>query len=115
MAKTYIPIGEKNKKFILNFIGMCRMSGIEQGGEPSFTFKDTREGVGTVIFDVFFRNNGIEAASWNMTVKLDTSVRIHDDTPAKPGETYCYLDSYRIDQGSLELKHKTSKFNVFAF
>ena len=38
-------------------------------------------------------------------VKVDTSVRVHDDfLPAQPGETYCYLDSYRIDKDSLEMK-----------
>ena len=115
MAKTYIPINEINKKFILNFIGLCRMSGVEQTGEPSFTFKDVREGIGTVIFDVFYRYNGIQEACWNMTVRVDTQVRLDSDAPAKKGETYCYLDSYKIEKGSLELTHKTSKFNIFSF
>lgn len=115
MGKAYITISEENKKCILNFIGMCRMNGIEEKGEPSFSFKDKREGLGTVIFDIFFRNDGIQEACWNMTVRVDTEQRIHDDVKAKPGETYCYLDSYKVAQGSLELQHKASKFNVFAF
>lgn len=115
MGKTYIPLSEQNKKFILNFIGICRMGGLEQHGEPSFSFKEKREGIGTVMFDVFHRNNGITEPCWNMTVRVDTPVRFHDNTPAKPGDTYCYLDSYLIEQGSLELKHKTSKFSVFSF
>ena len=53
MGKTYIPITEANKKNILNFIGMCRMNGLEGMAEPSFSFKDIREDIGTVIFDVF--------------------------------------------------------------
>ena len=115
MGKTYIPLTEQNKKVILNFIGLCRMNGLELSGEPSFSFKDHREGIGTVMFDLFFRNNGIDATSWNMTVKVDTPVRFHDNVAEKPGETYCYLDSYKVEQGSLELQHKTSKFNVFSF
>lgn len=115
MGKTYIPISEQSKKFILNFIGMCRMGGLEQTGEPSFTFKEDVENIGTVIFDVFYRNSGITEPCWSMVVKVDTPVRFHDNTPAKPGDTYCYLDSYKIESGSLELKHKTSKFNVFSF
>ena len=43
MGKTYIPITEANKKNILNFIGMCRMNGLEGMAEPSFSFKDNRE------------------------------------------------------------------------
>ena len=54
MGKTYIPITEANKKNILNFIGMCRMNGLEGMAEPSFSFKDNREEIGTVIFDVFY-------------------------------------------------------------
>lgn len=115
MAESYIPISEKNKKVILNFIGMCRMNGLEMAEEPSFTFKENRENIGRVMFDIFFSNNGITESSWNMTVKVDSSVRFHDDVPSQPGETYCYLDSYRIDKDSLEMEHKSSKFNVFAF
>ena len=63
MGKTYIPLTEQNKKVILNFIGLCRMNGLELSGEPSFSFKDHREGIGTVMFDLFFRNNGIDATS----------------------------------------------------
>ncbi len=37
--KTYIPITEANKKNILNFIGMCRMNGLEGMAEPSFLFQ----------------------------------------------------------------------------
>ena len=50
----------------------------------------------TVIFDVFYRDNGIQEACWNMTVRVDTQVRLDSDAPAKKGETYCYLDSYKI-------------------
>lgn len=39
MGKTYIPITEANKKNILNFIGMCRMNGLEGMAEPSFLSK----------------------------------------------------------------------------
>lgn len=115
MGKTYIPLSEQNKKTILNFIGMCRMSGLEKTGEPSFSFKENREDIGKVIFDLFYSNNGIAESCWSMTVRVDTSVRFHDKEQAKPGETYCYLDSYKIEEDSLELKHKTSKFNVFSF
>ncbi|MDO5146007.1 MAG: hypothetical protein Q4D60_03300 [Eubacteriales bacterium] len=115
MSATYIPISEENKKLILNFIGMCRLSGLENGGEPSFTFRDNREGVGVVMFDLFYRSTGIEEPCWNMTVKVDASTRFHDEEPDKPGETYCYLDAYKIAKDSLELEHKTSKFNIFAF
>ena len=59
MAETYIPIGENNKKAILNFIGMCRMNGLEENGEPSFTFKDPREGIGVVMFDLFYRSTNV--------------------------------------------------------
>ena len=112
MGKTYIPITEANKKNILNFIGMCRMNGLEGMAEPSFSFKDIREDIGTVIFDVFYNCRGITEPSWNMTVKVDSDVRFHDSAASKAGETYCYLDSYRIEKDSLEFKTKTSKFNV---
>ena len=115
MGKTYIPITEANKKNILNFIGMCRMNGLEGMAEPSFSFKDIREDIGTVIFDVFYSCRGITEPSWNMTVKVDSDVRFHDSAASKAGETYCYLDSYRIEKDSLEFKTKTSKFNVFSF
>ena len=72
MGKTYIPITEANKKNILNFIGMCRMNGLEGMAEPSFSFKDIREDIGTVIFDVFYNCRGITEPSWNMTVKVDS-------------------------------------------
>ena len=78
MGKTYIPITEANKKNILNFIGMCRMNGLEGMAEPSFSFKDIREDIGTVIFDVFYNCRGITEPSWNMTVKVDSDVRFHD-------------------------------------
>ena len=116
MAKMIIPITEKNAKFIKNFIGMCRMNGLEGAAVPSFTFRDYREELdGDVIFDIYYQQNTITEPCWNMTVKIDTSVRFHDDQPSKAGETYCYLDSYRIEKGSLEFISKTSKFNVFAF
>lgn len=98
MGKTYIPITEANKKNILNFIGMCRMNGLEGMAEPSFSFKDNREEIGTVIFDVFYSCRGITEPSWNMTVKVDSDVRFHDSAASKAGETYCYLDSYRIEK-----------------
>ncbi len=115
MSKAYIPLTESNKKIILNFIGMCRMNGIEAKGEPSMSFKEERENIGKIIFDLFFKNDKINAPCWSLTVKTDTDLRFHDNQPAKKGEIYCYLDSYRIDEGSLELKKITSKFNVFAF
>ncbi|MDO4978235.1 MAG: hypothetical protein Q4E53_13365 [Eubacteriales bacterium] len=116
MAKTNIPLSDNNIKFIKNFIGMCRMNGLEGPATPSFTFKEYRENLdGNVIFDIYYQMNTITEPCWNMTVKIDTSVRFHDGVASKPGETYCYLDSYRIDHGSLELITKTSKFNVFAF
>ena len=102
MGKTYIPITEANKKNILNFIGMCRMNGLEGMAEPSFSFKDIREDIGTVIFDVFYNCRGLTEPSWNMTVKVDSDVRFHDSAASKAGETYCYLDSYRIEKDSLE-------------
>ena len=104
MGKRYIPITEANKKNILNFIGMCRMNGLEGMAEPSFSFKDIRDNC-----------RGITEPSWNMTVKVDSDVRFHDSAASKAGETYCYLDSYRIEKDSLEFKTKTSKFNVFSF
>jgi len=59
-------------------IGMCRMNGLEGMAEPSFSFKDIREDIGTVIFDVFYNCRGITEPSWNMTVKVDSDVRFHD-------------------------------------
>ncbi len=116
MANTNIPLSENNIKFIKNFIGMCRMNGLEGPATPSFSFKEYRkEYDSNVIFDIYYQQNTITEPCWNMTVKVDTSVRFHDGVEAKPGETYCYLDSYRIDKGSLELITKTSKFNVFSF
>lgn len=115
MGKTYITLTEANTKAIKNFIGMCRMNGLEGMAEPSFSFKEQREGLGTVSFDIYFRANGIQEACWNMVVKVDTNKRIHDNQPAKSGALYSYLDSYKINQGSLDLIHKTSKFNEFSF
>lgn len=115
MAETYIPIGENNKKAILNFIGMCRMNGLEENGEPSFTFKDPREGIGIVMFDLFYRSTNVLEPCWSMTVKVDSQKRFHDNEPEEEGATYCYLDSYKISKDSLELEHKTSKFNVFSW
>lgn len=115
MNTPYIKLTEQNKKVILNFIGMCRMNGIEQSGKPSMTFNDVREDIGPVKFDLFFRNDGIDKPCWSMTVKADTDKRFHDNVPAKKGDIYCYLDSYRVEEGSLEIKAVTSKFNVFAF
>lgn len=115
MGKMNIPLTEKNIKCIKNFIGLCRMSGLEGPSTPSFTFKDFRDDIGTVIFDIYYQQNTITEPCWNMTVKVDTNVRFHDGVASKPGETYCYLDSYRINHGSLDLESKTSKFNVFSF
>ena len=95
---------------------MCRMNGMEGAATPSFTFKDYREEYdGDVIFDIYFQQNTITEPCWNMTVKIDTPVRFHDGQPSKAGDTYSYLDSYRIDKGSLDLIVKTSKFNIFSF
>ena len=91
------------------------MNGLEGGAEPSISFKDIREDIGTVIFDVFYSFKGLKEPGWNMTVKVDTEVRFHDNVPAKAGETYCYLDSYRLDNKTLEMQTKTSKFNIFSF
>lgn len=115
MSDRYIPITDNNLKVIKNFIGLCRMNGLEGPGEPNFTFKENREGIGNIIFDLFFRNNGVSEACWCMTVKTDTPIRFHDNVPAKKGDIHCYLDSYTIAAGSLELTHKTSKFNIFSF
>ena len=41
--KAISLLSEKNKKVILNFIGMCRMNGLEMAEEPSFTFKKTEK------------------------------------------------------------------------
>ncbi len=115
MAKSYIPLTEANLKVIKNFIGMCRMNGLENASEPNLTFKEEREGIGRITFDLFYRANGVTEACWNMTVKSDSEFRFHDDVPAKKGDIHCYLDSYKIETGSLDLIHKTSKFNIFAF
>lgn len=115
MAETYIPLTESNKKLILNFIGMCRLNGIELTGEPSMSFKERRENVGKIIFDLFFRKDQTQEPCWSMTVRVDTDIRFHDEIAGKPGEMYCYLDSYKIEQGSLELQPVASKFNVFRF
>lgn len=115
MSKAIIPLTEANKKAITNFIATCRFNGLENASEPNFTFKEQRDGIGKVIFDLFYRDNGVDTPGWNLTVKTDTDVRFHDDVPAKKGDIYCYLDSYRIEKGSLDLKHKVSKFNIFSF
>lgn len=115
MAKALIPITEQNEKNIKNFIGMCRLNKLEMSGEPSFTFNDHREGVGVIKFDIYFVNNGIVDPCWNLTVRTDTEIRFHDDVPSKNGEMYCYIDAYRVEQGSLDFIHKDSKFSVFAY
>ena len=109
MGKTYIPITEANKKNILNFIGMCRMNGLEGMAEPSFSFKDNREEIGTVIFDVFYSCRGITEPSWNMTVKVDSDVRFHDSAASKAGETYCYFRFLQNRKRYLEFKTKNIK------
>ena len=43
MAKAYIELTEANIKAIKNFIGMCRMNGMENSADPTFTFKDQRD------------------------------------------------------------------------
>lgn len=90
------------------------MNGLE-GGRTIILFQRYQRRHGTVIFDVFYNCRGITEPSWNMTVKVDSDVRFHDSAASKAGETYCYLDSYRIEKDSLEFKTKTSKFNVFSF
>ena len=116
MAKAYIPITESNLKCIKNFIGMCRLNGLEGAAVPTFTFREYREEYdSTVIFDVYFEQSPIEEPSWKMTAKVETSTRFHDGQPSKPGESYSYLDKYRIDKGKLDLEVMTSRFNVFSF
>ena len=111
MSKAYIPLTEENKKAILNFIGMCRMNGLEGPAGPSFNYKDIREGFGTVSIDLYYDSRGVTEQCWKITVRTDTEERFHDDEPSKKGETYCYRDAYTIDTGSLDIKLKSSNLN----
>ena len=115
MAKEYIPLSEDNIKVIKNFIGMCRMNGLEGSAAPSFNYKDIREGLGTVNLDLYYDFRGITTPCWKMTVKVDTDQRIHDDKPGSEGAQYSYVDTYVVDQGDLEIKYKNSRFNEFSF
>ena len=93
---------------------MCRMNGLEGMAEPSFSFKDIREDIGTVIFDVFYNCRGITEPSWNMTVKVDSDVRFHDSA-ARSRRNLLLFRFLQNRKDSLEFKTKTSKFNVFSF
>ncbi len=115
MAKAYIKITEANEKAIKNFIGMCRMNGLENDADPTFTFKDHREGLGVVSFDLYFDSKSISEVAWKMTVKIDTSVRFHDQEKSEPGALNCYRDFYKIKEGSLDLELLKSNFSVFAY
>lgn len=115
MGKAYIPLSEANKKAILNFIAMCKMNGLEGEASPTFNFKDIREDLGTVILDLYYDFRGIDVPCWKITIKTDTECRIHDDQPAVEGETYSYVDTYQIAQGSTEFEYQKSRFSVFAF
>ena len=115
MAKAYIELTESNLKAIKNFIGMCRMNGMENNADPAFTFKDPREGLGTVSFDLYFDSKSISEVAWKMTVKLDTSVRFHDQEKPEPGAINCYRDFYKIKEGSLDLELLNAKFTVFSY
>ena len=86
MAKAYIELTEANIKAIKNFIGMCRMNGMENSADPTFTFKDQRD-IGTVSFDL----------------------------KSEPGALNCYRDFYKIKEGSLELELLKANFSVFAY
>lgn len=116
MAKTFIPIMENDLKCIKNFIGMCRFNGLEGAAIPTFTFREYREEYDSnVIFDIYFEQSPVEEPSWKMTVKVETSNRFHDSVGSKPGESYSYLDKYRIDKDTLDLEVLSSRFNVFSF
>ena len=116
MAETFIPIRENNLKCIRNFIGLCRMNGLEGDAVPTFTFKEYREEYDSVVvFDIYYDSNPFEEPSWKMTVKVETNKRFHDGVASKPNESYTYLDKYRIEKGKLDLESLTSRFNVFSF
>ncbi len=115
MAKPLIPLTEANMKAIKNFIGMCRMNGLEGPAEPSFNFKDSREDIGLVIIDLYFDARGISETLWKITVRADTDVRFHDDVPAEEGQHFNYRDMYHVKTDSLELIHKNSDFKVFSW
>ncbi len=116
MGKTYIPISDNNLKIIKNFIGLCRMNGLEGPAVPTFTFREFRpEYESDVIFDLYFEQSPVEEPCWKMTVKVQTGNRFHDGIASKPGETYSYLDKYRIEKAKLDLDVMSSRFNVFAF
>ena len=114
MAKAYIKLTEANLKAIRNFIGMCRMNGMENSADPTFTFKDQRD-IGTVSFDLYFDSKSTSEVAWKMTVKVDTSVRFHDNEKSEPGALNCYRDFYKIKEGSLELELLKANFSVFAY
>ena len=114
MAK-YIDLSDTNLKVLKNFIGMCRMNGLEGSAVPAFNFKDIRENLGTVSFDIYYDFRGISEPCWKLTVKVDTDQRLHDDKPAHDGDQYSYVDNYVIKAGSLELEYNNSRFNVFSY
>ena len=114
MAK-YITLSESNIKVIKNFIGMCRMNDLEGTAAPAFNFKDVRDDLGTVSFDLYYDFRGIEEPCWKITVKVDTDKRLMDDQPGKEGDQYSYVDNYTIASGTLDLQYKNSRFNVFAW
>ena len=114
MAK-YLDLSDTNVKVLKNFIGMCRMNGLEGTAAPAFNSKDIREDLGTVSFDIYYDFRGITEPCWKLTVKVDTDKRLHDDKPAQAGDQYSYVDNYVVQSGSLELEYKNSRFNVFSY
>jgi len=113
MAKPYIPLSDANTKVIKNFIGMCRMNGLEGPAAPAFNFKENREGVGIVHFDMYYDFNGITEPLWKIIVKVDTDLNLVDGNKLGQGSQGSYLDSYIINAGSLDLEFKNSRFNEF--
>ncbi len=114
-TKTYIEITDANKKALTNFIGLCRMNGLEGPAEPSFTHKDNRPDLGEVYFDMYYRYHGVEKPAFYLTVKVDTRNRFHDNEPAKKGAMYSYIDTYFVDPDTMEFVVRNSKFTTFNF
>ena len=115
MSKVYIELSDSNVKAVKNFIGMCRMNGLEGSAAPAFNFKDEREGLGTVSFDLYYDFRSFDNPCWKMTVKVDTEVKLDPKSPGTDGDQYSYLDNYAIKKDSLDLEYKNSRFNVFSY